>query len=577
MPRVPEYRSNVQAAGVPGARFRENSNIESFGGGRANQIPSAVEKMGAEITKIQEEANQAVLNEANEKLIRGVNRLAIDPQEGFGFRQGKASFGIQKEYGEKFDKLSQEIEASLQNDTQRARFAETREKRRTSFDYDVQRHIFGESQKVMDQSEKSAAETYRQDAVLNYRNNEIRDMALANEEQVIKQMATRHGWDADTTNLQLRLAKSNTHEAILSRAIATGDEAFAKEYFLKHRESLVGPSRNGIEKAMEEMNLRGESMRGADQIVASSPDWASALAKTKGIEDPKLRDETVRRVNDFYSNQDRAKKQRLEDQYLSSVNLIEANPGKAAKDIVPATTWSQLSIAQREALEKRAVAPTQNDDKAWLDFLEKPASEVANMSRSEFESYWVKFDAGRRSKAEAQWEAAKAAQLKGEGGSKAQAYLTQTMNFNQQFEGAIRNSGLINRSKPVKDLNEEDRKTYSDLQQAAARQVEEFEIENKRKATPSERQGIIDKAVLRSVFVDKPWAIDPKRPAGVPLKEDEQDRVYVPIKDIPGNEKDSIRRIFQSKGQQLTDSKMERFYAAILTKNRRLMNSILGE
>ncbi len=255
MPRVPEYRSNVQSAGAPNVRFRDSSNIEAFGGGAGNQVSGAISNLGETVGKFQREeadkANKTVVDEANTKLIQGINHLSLDSAEGFMNRRGKAAFGVPQEYGEKYDKLVKDIEGSLYNDSQKEAFGRFKNERRNQFDSDIQRFIFKESDQLMEQTTKSALETSRQDATLNYRNVDIRENAKYREEKLILDHAKYQGWTPEITELQLKLAKSNTHEAILSRAITAGDESFAKEYFEQNKEALQGNARNQVEKATE--------------------------------------------------------------------------------------------------------------------------------------------------------------------------------------------------------------------------------------------------------------------------------------------------------------------------------------
>jgi hypothetical protein len=299
------------------------------------------------------------------------------------------------------------------------------------------------------------------------------------------------------------------------------------------------------------------------------------MADVRKISDPKIRDATAERVRQEFSMREQAKHQNEDDLYLQATNLVDKNQGIAARDAVPPSTWLQLPLDKRRALEERAQDPV-NNDKVWLDFLDKSPDQLAQMKRSDFESqYWVSLDKSHRSRAETMWNQAQDSQSK----ARLDPKLTSTLSFNERVEGSLRTSGIVSPTKQKSKFSKDEATTYAQFEQAAAKQVENFELNDlggKRKATGEEVQKIIDDMTIKKVFVARPWARDPEKPAAI-LTDDEKATAYVPISKIPQGDKEKLQAARRARGLPVSNDVIERAYGAYRTSNRDLFEKIMGE
>lgn len=121
------------------------------------------------------------------------------------------------------------------------------------------------------------------------------------------------------------------------------------------------------------------------------------------------------------------------------------------------------------------------------------------MARADFESkYWVNFDKEHRVRAEAIWTAA-------HGTKESDPKYTELTTPAKDLELSMRRSGLIPKDKTVSKMPIEKQDFYAKMEQQTQKALNDFEmtaLQGKRKATPEERQNIIDAEIRKTVFVD---------------------------------------------------------------------------
>ncbi len=225
---------------------------------------------------------------------------------------------------------------------------------------------------------------------------------------------------------------------------------------------------------------------------------------------------------------------------------------------------------QKHAIRTAAAAPRLSDatDQAWLNFLDLPPDSLSEMTLEDFQAnHWGKMDATKRDRAVARWKVFT-------DGSKA-AQVSNIVSFEKQLLSSLKLSKFITKdTRGSLKGNEKDR--FLRIEAEAARLIEGFEtteLQGKRKASPSERKGIIDglikdEVVIEGFFFDKTLPISG-------LSKDERGNVTVPLEKIPEQNQRKIENLMRANGVIPTADKVSRAYGAFRVKDRASFNKLL--
>lgn len=560
MPTVPTIQTRqIQEQGLNIRRSNIRTSDETFGGGQSAENVSRaaqglIQNAIAIEDKARREANDIAVYEADKQASDLETRLLYDRENGAMNKKGKDALGLPDSVLPEFDKNIEQIVEGLANDEQRDLFKRLVLSRRSGINKQISRHIAREGQKYDSAVTDSYIANERNAALENFHDEERINIAINRQRAAILDHADRNGLPAEWKKLKLGEIQSKTHSGVISRIIDGGDDIKAKNYYEKYKDQIDGNDRVKLTKLLEAGSLRGESQRRSDSIWSGSgEDLGKSLARAERIRDPKLRDETVRRIRQKESDKQSSIRAAENANFTKASEYIKNNPGIAdVRDAMPVSQWESLTLQQQNALRKYNSNPS-NNNKIWLDFLDKSPSQIANMSRSEFEqNYWINFDGAHRTRAEKIWKEAQS------GGDKLN--LTKTLTFNKRVQSTLNRSGF---SLDKKDKG--DAQVLARFEQEASERIEDFEVNElggKRKATGQEIQKVLDDMLIRKVYVDG-WFSDSEVPA-VLINEDDKGDAFVPYNDVPVAERNAIENIIRSKGGRPTRDKVERAWAARL-------------
>jgi hypothetical protein len=575
MPTVPMYNEQARPEALPGVRVAVDAPIDAFGAGKGTQeMTEAFSKVGQAAAKIAEQekkkADELALMDADFKLSTLQTKLLRDPQNGALNKRGKDAFGTPGEVMNGFSTGADQIEGGLSNDEQKIAFRKVALGRMAEVDKTVQEHVAGQIKAYDDTTTDSYIANERNSAADNYKDPTAVANSAERQRQAIVAYAGRNGLPDEWVKQKMVDVESKTHVEVISRMLANGEDQLAKQYYEQVSPNISGGDKVALDKALEEGSLRGESQRKTDSILSKITTRQEAIDQAKQIPDPKVRDAVYERVNKEFDERREIENETRGELYLQSTNLIDANPGKSARDVIPPDTWSKLSLEQRNALQNRGENPV-NDDKKWLDFLDLKPQEVGSLSRADFETkYWSHFDSSHRTRAETQWEAAKK--------SPDDPKVTNAITFKEQIDNTLRSAKLVDPSNPKKD--DRDAAAYARFEQEAAMALDDFErnqLGGKRHSTMQEKQKILDDMVLKKVFVDQNWVFsNPQKPAAL-LSEDEKGKAYVKIGDVPTAERNQLENLLKSKGRKVTPQKIEQLMGAVRTGDRARFDALLSE
>lgn len=578
MPQVPRYGlPQVERRPLPGVRYP--TDVPSGAGGVAPQIDiSGLEKAAGQHFEAElDRFNQTEVQRADGVEASALEtRILHDPEKGLLNLRGKNALEAKKQLDEQWTKGVSEIEKTLSNDAQRAAFRRAATIRKAQMDETVLRH-------TNKQLEDYEIETYEA-GITNERDAATAaavrgtdaatlldrvSLAVARQRAAVADFAQRRGWSPEVRQQRLNDVTSATHRSVIARMLANEDDTEASKYYAEVKDALVGKDIVDVEGWVKEGTLRGESQRTADGILQKYSARGAAFEAAREIKDPKLRDLVETRLDHEFNRRNAIEREHQEDLYLRATNLVDARPGVPPRMVVPANEWAQLSLEHRRALENRQDAPGNNDDSTWLNFMSMGIEARGKLTKAQFEAaYWSKFDRSHRERAAELWRMSVDAVTRGA----ASPELTTAVETLRQIDNTLRIAGIIKGDKDRGELVSSERRVYARFEQEAQERINEFEttqLQGKRKATFEERQKILDAMTYNKVFTDRGWwSKQPENEKLVyDLSEDERGRAFVPFTQIPPAEAEALRRRIINAGQKVTQSKIERAYAAVMMRD----------
>lgn len=572
MPRVPTIERSVQRSGInlPRApRDLPKGFIGAFSQGESIEAASRLTQTVANIFKAEKKkSDNLAITEKQNRVDARVNDLLTDPEQGLLTRQGKNAFSINDEFERDYREFSQEILKESSNDIQRNALADYLSRKKVNAQSRINAHMNKQITMYDNQQTETALINAANDAATNYRDVENISQNVARGFGVIEAQAARQGLDGEYVKAKKAEFSSNLHTEVINRMLVNQDDQSAKSYYDKFKDQILGTKRDDLEKAIEESSLRGDSQRKTDEIFQKKLSLEEALKEARKIRDPKRRDETVRRLKVRYQELSAQQKKAHEQLFLESLNAVDQNPGNDVRDLIPSQAWDQFSVTEKKALlNYHSKRPT--DEKVWFEFYTQTLdpNRLGQMSAGDFYSkYYSKMSHPDRKRAESLYRDAVKSVNEGVSGSS----LTSVVSFNDMVMSSMQRADIINESdlqKGPKKLSNEEFRTFRRITQEAQKRLEDFETSKGNKATPSEKQQIIDGILTERVFErDTFLGFDFLNPddEAVPSLIDENDdgEFYVPYNDIPNEDVRDIEKALRDSGQEVTVDKVERLKAA---------------
>lgn len=353
MPTVESYGGQrVTQQPLPAARRTAVPSPDVFGAGLGEVAQRiGAQGYGAIVQDERDKADQLAVLNAENQLGAWENKRLYDPQTGALTQKGKDSFGLPEQVGQEFTDVSNNIAGTLNTDRQRIAFQRSSSSRAQSIDLTLRRHVFGEMQQY-DQSETQAAVKLSESNAIANANDPRRISAeLTRATAAIRDYAARNGIGPDQTAEQVQAATTDIHTGVIEHLLAVGQDHAAQAYFDETKDQISGEKIAAIERALEEGNLRGESQRKADELIAEGRSMTETLEQVRGIDDPKLRDQVQERVEHAFAIKKQAERDDTEQTMIGAANLIDKTGTVRS---VPPAVWTGLSISERTALEQYA-------------------------------------------------------------------------------------------------------------------------------------------------------------------------------------------------------------------------------
>lgn len=257
----------VPRQGGGSATYDANSGMERAPGEAAAQLGEQTMRLGAqsfrtaedllgEIKKEEDKVNTLRAEEAYNKLLEKKHELTFGEGQGFMFQRGTQAVArekpLNKEYGERFEQSTSDIEAGLSNDAQRQRFRQRALVAKSAFDEDIFRHLAKESDTYAKEVYDATITTSLRDATAQWDSPNDVGMALLRVERAVAERGERYSWPEDYRKAVLQQEHGKIHSAVVKQALATGNYLFAQEYGNAHKGDVDPATAATIAKAVED-------------------------------------------------------------------------------------------------------------------------------------------------------------------------------------------------------------------------------------------------------------------------------------------------------------------------------------
>lgn len=424
-------------------------------------------------------------NEAEVNYRRAVDDLLLNPQTGALHQSGSKALEAAETMRGRLAQSRSEVAAGLTSDRQRLAF----EARAAQMEQDAMRrldaHAGNEVQKLDDASHEALVLGDREAVAEAARTGDMAsaDAAIARMSNRIALYGDRKGADPEAVKVARKTARSEARALQIGALLDANRVEAAATIFSAHKDELLAAQRAKVESVLTEARDRSVTAQLATQVLAKASTQTEANAMIADL--PIERRKGVRQlVEAEFDAVDRARKSDQETSYLAAANLVDAKVGTPARAAVPAALWESLTVEQRNALERRATAPA-NDNVKWFEFYALTPAQRGKLTAAEFQTkYWSRFDEDHRSRAEKLYRDS-VSDPDGTGASSA-GILTN----NQRVLSTLVSMHLVTKPKQS-DWTDADYEFAAVFEQQAEARIVAHEAENGRKATAAEKQQIL--------------------------------------------------------------------------------------
>lgn len=358
-----------KGAGVEEARAQKNEALGQFGG--------LVSRIGTDQAsqiwqKERDRADHLAVLGADNQLAATTTALLYDQQNGALKKKGKDAQGLPNTVNEAYDKAADEIQAGLHTDRQREAFEQKRAQRRQNLNLDVQRHVFEEIRSYQGNELQKGIENATDEAVTNALDPRRVKEALDRAVTLIQLNGPDLGLGPEAIEAQVSAVAAKVHVGVIDRLLANDRATTAQVYFDETKGQIKdGGALTHIEKALEEGGLRKAAQAKTDEIISLASTLTAQRELARAIDDPKLRDEVTARLEHEAAQQDRADRERDEQQLKDATTVVERD--RSVAGISPAT-WTSFTLNVRDNLRDYAAklargTPVEQNDQVYYDLI----------------------------------------------------------------------------------------------------------------------------------------------------------------------------------------------------------------
>jgi len=488
--------------------------------------------------------------ESSNALSRIEADLMYDPDTGALNVHGKAAMPLIEQVGAEFEKRAAEVGSTMTTAKQKARFFAARERTALNINVALRRHVSNEIDQV-NKTEYAAYEKNQISAAIQSAHNPLE--AADKVAELFKQIdrnAPRFGWDGEMVEAKKAAARSAVHVGAITTLLAEGQDRKAKAWFeeAKAKNQIDGDALPRLTAAVEEGSTRGEGQKEADRIIASGGGMTEWREAAKKIEDPKVRDDVMTRVEHEGIIRRQAQNEQEEANSLTAYNIIDRT--HSIKSIPPAL-WTSLSGPQRSAMRGYAKnlaegVATKTDQRTWYALIDQAMNDRQSFIDQPLLDY-------RHKLSDSDFQQLTMLKLSMKNGQdKAVEAALDGFRTNQQIlDDTLALAGIVEKENPEK---------VATLRRMVEDRVETLQRQTGKKAQNADVQIIADD-LLKSITVQKGGWFN-FFPGGEPFSDVTKRAIDITVADIPSTERAQVEAALKSKGKPITDAAILNLYIA---------------
>lgn len=553
---IPTYQANEVAPQVsPTVREEASAPIEDFGGGQA--AASAADAAGGLIrttadlyTAQKKQADDAIGQDVYAKLTQKKNDLIYNPQTGAMTKKGQDALDLTNTTSQDFSDYADQVSSTLSNDEQRRQFDHFKRRVGDDLNTTITKYTYGESQNLQAQILGSTVKTAQDDASLNFHEPGKVEDSVGIIKGALTTSMKAQGMPQDVIDQHVNDAISSTYMGVIDRMSANGEDMQAKSYYDSVKDKITNKDNIlSIEKTLEAGSMRGESQRQSDKIYDDNDSLTGALEDAIEIKDPKLRDETIKRVKDRFSDDDQAKKADDEQRFNAASQLLEKT--KSLDSITP-QMMAAMPSEQKRKLEVRftqlrdGIEPEANSATKYnlqtMAVTPELRDKFLGLNLQEYQHLVTKSELSGLM-------ATQASMRKSDGEA------------DDTIRGLRTKQQVITQTLTPLGISEKDNpEALLKVNRALDDQIAQFSADNKgKKATGKEVQSMLDDLLVNSK--DPKAGVFGMFNTGPAYTQDPNAQLSVNVNDIPISEKNQIIKALKQRSIPVTDDKIEELYS----------------
>lgn len=299
MPRLPSAVDLGERPDVRPATGIASYSVpnESGAGTTLAQAGKAISNVGDEffglVKKEEDRVNRTRAEEAFNKLRESQLDLTIGQENGFLNKRGSDAITqpLLKEYSDKLDNASKQIEQSLSNDQQRELYRQRAAISSLQFKEDLLKHIHNEGNTYAKQVYEGGVSVEVRNATARWQDPESVNLSIERINGLIDQEAERGGWSPDQKEAERLKRVSQVHSAVIGQAIATNNYDFAQKWYEANKDDIDPVTAKAVQKAVED-GTQKQTYAGFTRDFLGVQDDSKGLSDLHGkvLADPTLDD-----------------------------------------------------------------------------------------------------------------------------------------------------------------------------------------------------------------------------------------------------------------------------------------------
>lgn len=381
----------AEGAGVEEARAQKFGSIADFG----ERVTRFGASMLAQITDAEREAtDKAALLEASNKLSDWKNQRIYNPNGGALTLKGQAAMPLPEDVRGEFNDVANGIESGLTTAKQKAAFAQLRSQEWQGLDLTIRRHVFGEMQAYRTQELEAHVDNSVNAAINAANDPKLVNVELTKAVSAIRDSGPSLGLGAEQIEAKVRGITSQTHVGVLEQLLAQDKDAAARAYFEATRDQIDGKQIAKVEKALDEGTLRGEAQRKTEEILAAGGTFKEQREAAKKIEDEKLQDAVLERLDHEETIRQRAQRESDENDQRKAFDIVDRTHDVSK---IPPALWTSFDGNTRAGLHAYARArakgePIETNDPTYYGLMQQAGNDPAAFATVNLLQFRAKLD-----------------------------------------------------------------------------------------------------------------------------------------------------------------------------------------